>query len=56
MAEKKSDKELATELVIKCIDKSVIASNEDAVETAWKRFFKMIRYCYKDIPEKDRTD
>jgi len=48
MAEKKSDKELATELVIKCIDKSVIASNEDAVETAWKRFYKMIDECYNE--------
>ena len=55
MSEVKSDKELATELVIKCIDKSII-TDENAVETAWKRFFKMIRYCYKDIPEKDRTD
>jgi len=48
MAEKKSDKELATELVIKCIDKSVIASSEDAVEATWKRFLKMIDECYNE--------
>ena len=56
MTEKKSEQELATELVIKCIDKSVIASNEDAVETAWKRFYKMIHHCYKGISEEDQTN
>jgi len=47
MTEKKSEQELATELVIKCIDKSII-TDENAVETAWKRFYKMIDECYNE--------